>query len=159
MTTRTQDVVVRADIVVDVPVEHAFAAFTARTVTWKPPEHNLLGVEIAETIFEAREGGYLFDRGIDGSECRWARVLAFEPPTRVVLNWLIGPRWQIEVEGAQVSEVEVRFIAEAPDRTRVTIDHRHLDRHGDGWEALRDAVGAPEGWLLYLHRFGDALRA
>jgi uncharacterized protein YndB with AHSA1/START domain len=159
MTTGKQDVAVRAEIEVDVPVEHAFAAFTDRTVTWKPPEHNLLGVAIAETIFEAHEGGYLLDRGVDGSECRWARVLAFEPPTRVVLSWLISPRWEIEADGAQMSEVEVRFIAETPDRTRVEIDHRHLDRHGDGWEALRDAVRAPEGWPLYLQRFGDAISA
>jgi uncharacterized protein YndB with AHSA1/START domain len=159
MSTQAQATSVRAEIVVEVPIEHAFAAFTDRTVTWKPPEHNLLGVEIAETIFEPYEGGHIYDRGVDGSECRWARVLVFEPPTRVVLSWLISPQWRLESEVAEGSEVEVRFVAEAPERTRVVIEHRNLERHGDGWEGLRDAVGAPDGWPLYLQTFADALES
>jgi uncharacterized protein YndB with AHSA1/START domain len=157
MTTQAQDMSVRAQIVVEVPIEHAFAVFTERTVTWKPPEHNLLEVEIAETVFESHEGGYIYDRGIDGSECRWARVLAFEPPNRVVFSWLISPQWRIENDSSRASEVEVRFIAEAPERTRVEIEHRNLQRHGEGWEGMRDAVGAPDGWPLYLQRFADRL--
>jgi uncharacterized protein YndB with AHSA1/START domain len=159
MTAQAQDTSVRAEIVVEVPIEQTFAAFTDRTVTWKPPEHNLLGVEIAETVFEPREGGHIYDRGVDGSECRWARVLVFEPPTRVVLSWLISPQWRLESEVAEGSEVEVRFVAEAPERTRVVIEHRNLERHGDGWEGLRDAVGAPDGWPLYLQTFADALES
>jgi uncharacterized protein YndB with AHSA1/START domain len=159
MSTQAQATSVRAEIAVEVPIEHAFAAFTDRTVTWKPPEHNLLGVEIAETIFEPYEGGHIYDRGVDGSECRWARVLVFEPPTRVVLSWLISPQWRLESEVAEGSEVEVRFVAEAPERTRVVIEHRNLERHGDGWEGLRDAVGAPDGWPLYLQTFADALES
>jgi uncharacterized protein YndB with AHSA1/START domain len=159
MTTQAQDTAVRAQIVVEVPIEHAFAAFTERTVSWKPPEHNLLDVEIAETVFEPRERGYVYDRGVDGSECRWARVLAFEPPNRVVFSWLISPQWRIESDVSKTSEVEVRFIAEATERTRVEIEHRNLERHGDGWEGLRDAVGAPDGWPLYLRRLADRLSA
>jgi uncharacterized protein YndB with AHSA1/START domain len=149
---------VRAQIIVDVPVARAFAVFT-NDATWKPPEHNLLGVEIAESVFEAYEGGYLYDRGVDGSECRWARVLAYEPPNRVVLAWLITPGWRIEADVSRTSEVEVRFIAEAPERTSVEIEHRNLERHGEGWEALRDAVGAPDGWPLHLRRLAERLAA
>jgi uncharacterized protein YndB with AHSA1/START domain len=158
MTAQAQDTSVRARIVVDVPIEHAFAVFTANA-RWKPPEHNLLGVEIAESIFEAYEGGYVYDRGVDGSECRWARVLVYEPPDRIVLGWLITPEWRIDLEAGATSEVEVRFLAEAPERTRVEIQHRHLERHGQGWESLRDAVGAPGGWPLYLRRFADLVAA
>jgi uncharacterized protein YndB with AHSA1/START domain len=158
MATQAQDTSVRTEIVVHVPVEHAFAVFTERTVSWKPPEHTLLAVDIAETIFEAHEGGYLYDRGVDGSECRWGRVLVVDPPARVVFSWLINPRWQLETERSEVSEVEVRFVAEAPERTRVVIEHRHLERHGEGWEGMRDAVGAPDGWPIYLQRFAAALR-
>jgi uncharacterized protein YndB with AHSA1/START domain len=149
---------VRARIVVDVPVEHAFAVFT-KDATWKPPEHNLLGVDIAESMFEAHEGGYVYDRGVDGSECRWARVLAYEPPNRVVLAWLITPRWRVEEDLTKTSTVEVRFIAEAHERTRVEIEHRNLERHGEGWEAIRDAVGAPDGWPLYLRRLAERMAA
>ena len=158
MTTQAQDTSVRAQIVVEVPIEHAFAVFT-KDASWKPPEHNLLQVEIAESIFEAHEGGYVYDRGVDGSVCRWARVLAYEPPNRVVLGWFITPQWGLESDVSRTSEVEVRFIAESQRRTRVELEHRNLERHGEGWEGLRDAVGAPDGWPLYLQRLAERLPA
>lgn len=74
----------RHSVVVDAPVEKAFKVFTEDFGRFKPPEHNLLGVDIAETVFEGRVGGFVYDRGTDGSECRWARVLAYEPPSRLV---------------------------------------------------------------------------
>ena len=149
------DTSVTASIVVDAPIERAFAVFTEDFGRFKPPEHNLLGVEIAETVFEPREGGHLYDRGTDGSECRWARVLAYEPPTRVVFSWDISPHWQIETDLEKTSEVEVRFVAEAPERTRVELEHRHLERHGTGWEGVRDGVASEGGWPLYLHRYAE----
>lgn len=158
MAAQAQETSVLAKVVIDVPIDHAFAVFT-QNAQWKPPEHNMLGVEIAESIFEAREGGYVYDRGVDGSECRWARVLVYEPPDRIVLAWLITPQWRIDPEAAGTSEVEVRFIAEAPERTRVEIEHRHLERQGPGWKAMRDAVGAPDGWPLYLRRLADLAAA
>lgn len=158
MTTQAQDESVRAQIVVDVPIEHAFAVFT-KDSSWKPPEHNLLGIEIADSVFEAKPGGYIYDRGVDGSECRWARVLLYEPPTRIVFAWLITPQWRLESEMSNASEVEVRFIAEGSDRTRIEIHHSHIERHGDGWQAMRDAVRGPGGWALYLQRFAAVLAA
>src|ERR1700729_1483117 len=102
----------RHSVVVDASIEKAFRVFTEDFGRFKPPEHNLLGVEIAETVFEARVGGHLYDRGVDGSECRWARVLVYEPPERLIISWDIGPTWQIESDPARTSEVEARFIAE-----------------------------------------------
>jgi len=150
--TQAADVVVRRQIVVQAPLERAFAVFTERFGDFKPPEHNLLGVAIAETVFEPKVGGHIYDRGV-GSECRWARVLAYEPPDRVVFSWDISPQWQIETDPDHTSEVEVRFVAETPQRTRVELEHRHLDRHGPGWQAVRDGVGHDEGWPLYLARY------
>ena len=155
--TQVADVVVRRQIVVEVPVEQAFRVFTQRFGDFKPPEHNMLGVPIAETVFEPEVGGHIYDRGTDGSECRWARVLAFEPPERVVFSWDISPQWQVEREPDNTSEVEVRFIAETPDRTRVELEHRHLDRHGPGWEAVSGGVADDAGWPLYLARYAALL--
>ena len=142
-------------IVVDAPVDKAFKVFTEDFGRFKPPEHNMLGVEIAETVFEARVGGSLYDRGVDGSECRWARILAYEPPRRVVLSWDISPYWQIESDPDKTSEFEVRFIAETPGRTRVELEHRNLDRHGEGWEGVREGVDGDQGWPLYLRRYAE----
>jgi uncharacterized protein YndB with AHSA1/START domain len=158
MTTQAQAASVRSRIVVDAPIERAFSVFTEQFDRIKPREHNLLGVDIAETVFEPRVGGSIYDRGVDGSECRWARVLAYEPPERVVFSWDIGPTWQIEADPGKASEVEVRFIAEAPERTRVELEHRNIDRHGDNWESVREGVASPEGWPLYLQRYGALIK-
>jgi len=158
MTTQAQaGTTVRTQIVVEAPVERAFRVFTEEFGSFKPPEHNLLAVEIAETVFEPHAGGHLYDRGVDGSECRWARVLAYEPPNRVVISWDINARWQIEADPSKTSEVEVRFTPESPERTRVELEHRNLDRHGDGWEGVREGVGGEGGWPLYLQRFAGVL--
>ena len=140
-------------VTVDVPIERAFSVFTERFGDFKPPEHNMLGVPIAETVFEHHIGGHIYDRGTDGTECRWARVLAFEPPHRVVVSWDISPYWQIETNLDHTSEVEIRFIAETPQRTRLELEHRNIDRHGPGWEGVHDGVADDAGWTLYLDRY------
>ena len=145
--------IVRKEVVVDAPAAQAFAAFTERFGDFKPREHNLLGAPIVETVFEPRVGGHIYDRAEDGSECRWARVLAYEPPARVVFSWDISPQWQLEADPENSSEVEVRFEPESDARTRVVLEHRHLDRHGPMWPALRDGVDGEAGWPLYLDRY------
>jgi len=144
---------VTSSIVVEAPVERAFKVFTEDFDQVKPREHNMLQVPIEETVFEPRAGGRVYDRGVDGTEYQWARVLAYEPPDRVVFSWDISPSWQLETDLDRASEVEVRFIAETPERTRVQLEHRNLDRHGEGWESLRDGVGGEGGWPLYLQRY------
>jgi uncharacterized protein YndB with AHSA1/START domain len=155
---QTETATVRKHIVVDAPIERAFTVFTDRFGDFKPPEHNLLGAPITTTVFEPRVGGSIVDRAADGSECRWARILAYDPPDRVVFSWDISPQWTIETDHAQTSEVEVRFHAETPDRTRVELEHRHLDRHGPGWETVTDGVDGAQGWPLYLDRYAALLK-
>jgi uncharacterized protein YndB with AHSA1/START domain len=159
MDTHTQATAttVRTAIVVEAPIERALRVFTEYFDRVKPRAHNMLGVEIAETVFEPRVGGRVYDRGADGSEFPWARVLAFEPPDRLVFSWDLTPQWQLESDLERTSEVEVRFVAESPERTRVELEHRNLDRHGEGWEGARDAVGSDGGWPLYLQRFGGLI--
>ena len=151
--TQAPAAVVRRSIVVAAPIDQAFAVFTGRFGDFKPPEHNLLRAPIVETVFEPHVGGNIVDRAVDGSECRWARILAYEPPHRVVFSWDISPRWEIVTDPALASEVEVRFFTDTPGRTRVELEHRHIDRHGPEWQAVTDGVDGAEGWPLYLARY------
>ena len=153
MTQSGTTTTVRRQILVNAPITEAFKVFTERFGDFKPREHNLLKAAIAETVFEPRVGGNIYDRAVDGSECRWARILVFDPPKRVVFSWDISPRWQIETNPDLTSEVEVRFVAETPERTRVELEHRNLQRHGTGWEFVRDGVDGEAGWPLYLRRY------
>jgi uncharacterized protein YndB with AHSA1/START domain len=143
---------VRTAVTVDAPVERAFEVFTRDMKAWWPPEHHILSSELVDTVVEPRAGGALYDVGADGSTCRWGTVIAYDPPDRFVFRWNINLQWQIELDPAKTSEVEVRFIADSPTTTTVELEHRHLDRHGDGWEGMRDAVGSPDGWTLGLTR-------
>jgi uncharacterized protein YndB with AHSA1/START domain len=159
VTTQAEQASIRTHVVVAAPLERAFRVFTGQFDKIKPREHNMLGVDVAESVFEPRVGGRVYDRGVDGSECQWARVLAYEPPNRIVFSWDISPYWQLETDHARASEVEVRFVAESATHTRVEVEHRHLDRHGDGWQGLRDGVAGDAGWPLYLSRYaGEVAR-
>ena len=146
MTTQLHATSVRTSVEVEAPAEHAFRVFTEGIGSWWDPGHHILDGELAEMVFEPYAGGHILDRGTDGSECRWATVLAYEPPVRVCFSWNINLQWQIETNPERCSEVEITFTPLGPGRTRVVLTHRHLDRHGDGWENMRDAVGS--GWSL-----------
>jgi uncharacterized protein YndB with AHSA1/START domain len=95
MSTQTADTSVRTSVVVEATIERAFSVFTDEMASWWPPEHHILEADLAEMVFEPRAGGHIYDRGIDGSECRWARVLAYEPPNRVVFSWDINLQWKL----------------------------------------------------------------
>jgi uncharacterized protein YndB with AHSA1/START domain len=158
MTTQLAGTSVKTSIVVEAPAERAFEVFTKDIGSWWPPEHHILDAELAEMVFEPHVGGHVIDRGVDGSESRWARVLAYEPPSRVVFSWDITLDWKIASDPAQTSEIEVRFIAEDGERTRVELEHRNIERHGEGWERMRDAVGSADGWGVGLRRFAERLQ-
>ena len=147
------DLSVTKSVTVDAPIEKAFDVFTNGIGTWWPSEHHILQAELAEMVFEPRVGGHVYDRGVDGSECRWARVLAYDPPNRVVFSWDINLQWQLEADPEKTSEIEVQFRAEGPNRTRVVLEHRNLSRHGEGWDAMRAAVDSEGGWQRGLDAF------
>jgi uncharacterized protein YndB with AHSA1/START domain len=158
MTTQLAGTSVKTSIIVDAPAERAFDVFTRDIGSWWPPEHHILSAELAEMVFEPYVGGHVIDRGVDGSESRWARVLAYEPPTRVVFSWDITLDWKIASDPEQTSEVEVRFVPEG-ERTRVELEHRNIERHGEGWERMRDAVGSADGWGVGLRRLAERLQS
>ncbi|HET9103873.1 MAG TPA: SRPBCC family protein [Solirubrobacteraceae bacterium] len=151
MNTQSVAAPVQASIVVQAPIERAFAVFTTGIGSWWPEKNHILQAELAEMVFEPRVGGHIYDVGTDGSESHWARILAYEPPERVVFSWDISTDWQLEPDPSRTSEIEVRFIAESPQRTRVELEHRGIERHGPGWEGMRAAVGS--GWNGGLEAF------
>jgi uncharacterized protein YndB with AHSA1/START domain len=155
VSTDTDTTTVRRSIVVAATAERAFRFFTEDIGQWWNPDHHLLEEPLAEMVFEPRVGGHIIDRGVNGAENRWARVLVYEPPTRLVFSWDVSVAWQLETDLGKTSEVHVTFTPQGEGRTLVELEHRHLDRHGEGWQSMRDAVGAPNGWDLT--RFAEAL--
>jgi uncharacterized protein YndB with AHSA1/START domain len=142
---------VSSEITVDTSVERAFEVFTTRFDAWWPRSHHIGEPDMQEAIIEPRAGGRWYELGVDGSECEWGEVLAYDPPRRLVLTWHLGGDWKYHAD--QASEIEVTFSPHGA-RTLVTLEHRHLERHGDTAEALRDAVRSEGGWpsLLRLYR-------
>src|SRR5664279_1725848 len=144
--TTTDATTVSTSVEVDAPIARAFHVFTVEIGTWWDDDKHILDAPLAEMVFEPFVGGNIIDRGTDGSESRWARVLAYEPPRRVCFSWDVTTQWQTETDHERASEVEITFTELTPERTRVVLTHRHLDRHGEGREGMRDAVGS--GWTL-----------
>jgi len=158
MTTEVHDVLVRKNVVVNAPIAHIFAVFTeGRQNTWWPRGHHIGARENFTAMLERRVGGRWFERGDDGSECDWGRVLAWEPPRRLVLSWDIGADWQYDPNLA--TEAEGRFIAESDERTRVELEHRKLQRFGDKAEAMRALFDSPEAWAQTLRTMANVAEA
>lgn len=148
---------VRHVIVVDAPREHAFEVFTRGLDSWWFRDHHIGKEPMREAVMEPREGGRVYERGIHGAECDWGRVLAWEPPSRLVVAWQIGGDWQFDPEPAHASEYEVRFIAETSTRTRMEFEHRHFERHGEAGRKIRDSVET--GWAKLLATYADTAKA
>lgn len=157
MTPQASAMTVRHAITVEAPIDHAFAVYVEQGFV--NTEHRIGDADMDRLVLEPHEGGRWYECSIDGTECDWGRVLAYEPPHRLVLGWQITPEFTPEPDPARASEVEIRFIAQTERRTRVELEHRALERHGDGWQALRDAVDAPDGWPDDLARFAAAASA
>jgi uncharacterized protein YndB with AHSA1/START domain len=156
----TQDVssAVRKSITVAAPQQRAFDVFTARLGQWWPKEYHIGQAAMADFILEPKPGGRWYELGVDGAQCDTGRVLAFEPPERLVLAWHLNGRWQYDPDPAHASEVEVRFIPEGPTQTRVELEHRGFERHGAGADAVRGGIESPTGWTYCLELFATYVR-
>ncbi|HET8641221.1 MAG TPA: SRPBCC family protein [Pseudonocardiaceae bacterium] len=157
MTTATIPTV-RRTITVAAPAERAFRTFTESFSTWWPAGYHIGETDYAEAVIEPHEGGRWFERGVDGSECDWGRVLVWDPPGRLVLSWQINGRWQPDPDPARASEIEVLFTAEGDGRTRVDLEHRRLERLVEG-QGMHDSVSGEGGWGMLLERFAGQLTA
>jgi len=144
---------VQKSIKVKTSPERAFAVFTAEIDTWWPRSHHIGSSPMKKTIIEGRLGGRCYSEQVDGTECDWGQILAWEPPHRFVMAWQINPSWKYEPDLAKSSEVEVRFTPEADGSTRVDLEHRGFERYGEGGETMRSGVDAPNGWNGLLQLF------
>jgi hypothetical protein len=149
------DTPVRKSVTVNTDAAHAFQVFTEGFDTWWPREHHIGKAPMKKAIIEGRVGGRLYTEQTDDTECDWGQILVWEPPVRLVIAWRISPQWQFEPDLARTSEVEVRFTPQPDGSTRVDLEHRHFERHGAGWEAMRTAVDGAMGWGELLNAFAD----
>jgi uncharacterized protein YndB with AHSA1/START domain len=133
-------------VVVNAPRERAFKIFTEFFGGWWPSTHHIGKQPYETAILEGKLGGRWYERATDGTECDWGTVLEWEPPEKVVLSWHLGTDFQYNPDPAKASEVEVRFIAESESATRVELEHRNIERHGEGGAKLRQGVDSPGGW-------------
>jgi uncharacterized protein YndB with AHSA1/START domain len=151
---QTTDSAVRREITVNAGQERAFEVFTAGFDSWWPRSHHIGEAEMATAVIDP-EAGQWYELGTDGSRCEWGAIVAYDPPNRIALEWRIGGAWLVEQDPAAYSEIDVTFTPEG-DATRVTLEHRHLDRHTAA-EALREAVGGEGGWPGLLALYAEAL--
>lgn len=149
----TPEISVAKSIVVEVPRVQAFEFFIQQEAWWPVETHHLAEPPGETVVLEPFVGGRWFERWHDGRECDWGRVLIWEPPRRIVVTWQIGAGWVSEPDPTKASEVEVRFVAESPRRTRIEFEHRHLERYGEQAERMRAALDAPEGAAGVLRAF------
>ena len=155
--TATEDTAVRHSITVAAPQERAFAVFTEGFDRWWPRSHKIGPEALEQAVLEGREGGRWYERDTDGSECEWGKVLVWEPPSRLVLAWQITGEWAYDAD--LLTEVEVTFVADGPNRTVVEVQHRGLEAYGDQEDEMRRQFNSPGGWSSLLEAFAEAASA
>ncbi|HEX4491413.1 MAG TPA: SRPBCC family protein [Acidimicrobiia bacterium] len=155
----SEETSVSKSIVVQAPIERAFRVFTEDFDSWWPRTHHIATAEMAKALLEPRVGGRWYEQGVDGSECDWGRVLAWDPPRHVAFSWHLNGAFQYEADPSHASRVDVRFTDEGDGATRVELIHSELDRHGDGWTDLRDGVSGQGGWPELMSRYGQRVAA
>lgn len=143
-------------VTVSAPIEKAFEVFTGSIDAWWPHEFHIGAAEVAQVVLEPLVGGRWYERGVDGTECDWGRVLTWEPPHRVVFTWQIDGSWRFDPDPERASEIEARFAADGPGQTTVTIAHRHFERLAGG-QAVNDAINGGGGWQLLLEAFATVV--
>ena len=156
MTLALKIAPVRKVVRVNANPEVAFDVFTAGMSRWWAPTHSINPSKspLKQAIMEPRVGGRWYEKGEDGSECDWGRVLLWEPPARLVLAWQIDAQWRFNPK--LVTELEVAFVAESDGVTRVELEHRDIDRFGEAAEPIRQAFDSPDGWAGLLASYAKA---
>jgi hypothetical protein len=158
MALDVDQLVVRKSVVVEASQERCFDVFTAGFNTWWPLDSHHIGeAEAAEVVVEPFAGGRLYERGVDGSECDWGRVAVYEPPARFVWLWMLNEEYAFDPDESRATEVEVLFLAEGPERTRVELEHRGFERLGEAGAKIHGSVGGDGGWSSLIELFAQAV--
>lgn len=159
MTDTAQGADVRVELIVAAPPDTAFAVFTEGFDTWWPRDHHIGKGQLERAVIEPRVGGRCYGLEADGTVCPWGTVLAWDPPRHLAFSWDISLDWQYQADPAARSRVDVAFAQAESGRTVVTLVHSQLDRHGDGWTSMRDAVASDGGWPDLANTYGKAVAA
>ena len=155
MTATVQLLPVRKTLAVRVSIDEAFRVFTEDVDAWWPRTHHIGSTPMTRVTIEAKKDGRCYTEHEDGSVHDWGRVLVWEPPTRLVLAWQMTHDWKYEPSLARSSEVEVRFKPQGRGATRVDLEHRFFERHGDAGSVVRGYVEAPNGWTLVTSLYAE----
>jgi len=145
---------VRKSVRVQAPPARAFEVFTAGIGRWWPKSHHIGAAELDTHVIEPKSGGRWFERGIDGVECEVGKVLVWDPPSRLVLAWQLTADWKFDAD--LITEIEVRFLPDGKNATRVELEHRNLERFGQRAAAVRRQIDAPDGWGGLLQLFAQS---
>ncbi len=141
---------VRKSVTVQASADKAFRVFTEGFDGWWPRTHHIGKSPMTKGVIEGFAGGRCYSEQADGTDCDWGKVLIWEPPHRFVMAWQVTHTWGYEPVLAKASEVEVRFTPGADGSTRVDLEHRYFERHGEGWEIMRTSIDSPGGWGTLL---------
>jgi uncharacterized protein YndB with AHSA1/START domain len=146
-----------ATMTVGVPIDRAFRVFTENFGSWWPSEYHIGQSEMVDAVIEPRVGGRWYERDTDGSECDWGRVLAWEPPHRLVVTWQINGQWSFDPDPEHASEIEVRFTEDGSEETVVDLEHRLIGRLVGG-QAIHDTITeGGGGWIAILERYARSI--
>lgn len=149
---------VRKSVQVQAPQEVAWRVFTEQMGAWWPLAHYKIGqAKAVDAIVEPKVGGRWYELGEDGSVCQWGSVLAWEPNSRLLLSWDITADWQYDP--ALKTEIEIRFIPDGKNATRVEFEHRHLDRYGARRDQMRRVFDVEGDWGRLLEGFARVAAA
>ncbi len=148
--------VVHKSIRVSAPIERAFSVFVEQMETWWPPDHHIGAEPFQSIIIEPRVGGRWYERDAQGNDGLWGFVRAWDPPNLVTLSWHLGPDWKFNPDLAHSSDVELRFTAEGSSATLVELTHSGIERHGEGYQQLREILDGPDAWVRTLEEFARA---
>jgi uncharacterized protein YndB with AHSA1/START domain len=156
MSQQTYAPVIRS-VTVAASQQRAFTVFTEQFGSWWPREYSIGEADMADFVLEPRVGGRWYEVGVDGKECECGRVIAYDPPGRVVIAWQLNGSWQYDPDPDHASEVEVRFVADGPTSTRVEIEHRNFERHGEEAPAVHGGVDDAQGWTYVLDQYAKSV--